>query len=68
MGKHQNIAVSEVSAEPVSQVCVTRSADQLVIVVNGQPFTLDVNRASSLAWDLCRQIDALRSEEFQRAA
>ncbi|MEC9363344.1 MAG: hypothetical protein VYC42_08985 [Pseudomonadota bacterium] len=62
------ITVSEFAISGVQRAEVIRCGDKLVLLIDDQPFQIDLDRATLLAWSICTQIDAIRSAEIDRAA
>jgi hypothetical protein len=61
------IAVSELPVSGVQRAEVIRYADKLVLLIDDQPFQIDLNRATALAWSICAQVDAIRTAEIDRS-
>ena len=62
------ITVSELAVSGVRRAEVIRCGDKLVLLIDDQPFQIDLDCATSLAWSICTQIDAIRSAEIDRVA
>lgn len=61
------IVVSEIAANGVQRVQALRCGDKLVLMIDDQPFQLDMDRATALAWSIRTQVDAMRTEQIERA-
>ncbi|MFC4253171.1 hypothetical protein [Sinimarinibacterium flocculans] len=61
------IVVSELSVPSVQQTDVVRCGDRIVVLMDGQPFELDADRATALAWAICTRVDAIRTEQVEQS-
>lgn len=55
-----DVGVEEIHPEDVQRVDVLRHGTVLMLILNGRPYRAEEGIASSLAWDLCKQLDAIR--------
>jgi recombinational DNA repair ATPase RecF len=61
------IVVTELSVSRAQRTEVMRCGDRLVLMIDEQAFELDADRATALAWSICTQVDAIRSEQVERS-
>ncbi|HBG30496.1 MAG TPA: hypothetical protein DDW98_07700 [Gammaproteobacteria bacterium] len=65
--RQPEIVVTELSVSQVQRTEVIRCGYRLVLMIDEQAFELDADRATALAWSICTQVDAIRSEQIERS-
>lgn len=56
----KSMQVREVMMEDAERVDVIRHGDQLILIVDSQPYRLPQALAMQLAWELCSKLEQMR--------